>query len=483
MTFQTPSINWIALLPQLILVITALLVMMVDIFVRDRRKGQLSFIALAGSAIFGVISLCLWGANTSAFENMILLDSFSCFLNGIIALATVLTILVSVKYVEREGIPESEYYSLLLFSASGMSLLASAGNLLILFLAVEIMSISLYVLTSIVRDRLISNEAALKYFLLGAFASGFLLYGIALIFGATGSIDLVTIGNYLKANSLFHSPLVLIAVGLLLVGFAFKVALVPFHMWTPDVYQGAPSSVTGFMATGVKAAAFAAILRVFMHAFEPMHTDWGTIFWILAVLTMTLGNIIALVQDNIKRMLAYSSIAHAGYLAIGLVVGTKEAFAAMLFYLVAYTLMNIGAFAIVLLIERHGEKNLNIDDYRGLADKYPVLALTMAIFMFSLGGIPPAAGFIGKFYIFSEAVRAGLIGLALIGVLNSVLSVYYYLRVIVNMYMKPREDEVPNAHFDNDHTVALTISAIGTLILGIFPAALLASALGCFNNF
>lgn len=483
MTFHVPEINWIAVYPQLALIAAGLVVMLIDTFSPRGRKGHLAYVALLGSILFAIISASLWGRHVLAFEKMIVLDSFSLFLNIVIAVATALTILTSVRYIQRNAIPEGEYFALILFCASGMSFLASATNLLVLFLGLEIMSIALYVLTSITRDRLQSNEAALKYFLLGAFASGFLLYGIAMIFGATGSSNIYVIGDFIRTHSLMQSPLILIGFALMLVGFSFKVALVPFHMWTPDVYQGAPSSVTAFMATGVKAAGFAAIIRVFMGAFGSIDADWRAIFWVLAVLTMTLGNIVALVQTNIKRMLAYSSIAHAGYLCIALVVMTKNAYAAMLFYFLAYTLMNIGAFAVVMAIERKGEQNLSIDDYRGLADRYPLLALAMTIFMFSLAGIPPTAGFIGKLYIFAEAIRSGALALAIIGVLNSVLSVYYYLRVIVKMYMQPREDEGPTALFDSAHSVALSAAAMGTLILGVFPTPVLYYALVCFRVF
>ncbi|MFC1851116.1 NADH-quinone oxidoreductase subunit N [candidate division CSSED10-310 bacterium] len=483
MTFEAPAITWMAIYPQIALVVAGLVVMMFDTFSPKEKKGHLSYIALLGVFIFAAFSFYLWGTQASAFNGMIILDFFALFLNLIFALATALTILISVKFTHREHIPEGEYYTLILFAATGMSLLASGGNLLIIYLGLEIMSMSIYILTSIVRDRVLANEAALKYFLLGAFASGFLLYGIALLFGATGSLEMSAIGDFISSHSLQHSPLFLMAFCLMMVGFAFKVALVPFHMWTPDVYQGAPSPITGFMATGVKAAGFAALLRVLMYAFGPLETDWRIIFWVLSVLTMTIGNIVALVQTNIKRMLAYSSIAHAGYLSIGLVVVNKNVFGAMLFYLVAYTLMNIGAFAIIILLERKGQENQDLDDYRGLGAKYPLLALAMTIFMLSLAGIPPTAGFIGKFYIFAETIKSGALGLAIIGVLNSVLSVYYYLRVTVKMYMTPREDEPPEADADSAHIIAVTVAVLGTLILGIFPTPILHFALKCFTLF
>jgi len=482
MTFEPPSLTWIVLYPQIVLVIAGLVVMLLDSFSERGRKGHIGYVAIIGILAFAVVSLVLWGIHTTGFEGMIILDTFALFMNQIFSLAAVLTILVSLAYVKREGIPEGEYYALILFAVTGMSLLANAGNLLVVFLGLEIMSISAYILTSIVRERLHGNEAGLKYFLMGAFASSFLLYGIALIFGATGSLDLHTIGETIQTYSLQHTPLIFIGFCLILVGFAFKIALVPFHMWLPDVYQGAPSPVTGFMATAVKAAGFAAILRMFTQSFSALQIEWQSIIWVLAILTMTLGNITALVQNNIKRMLAYSAIAHAGYLVVGLITNSHKAFGAMLFYLVAYTLMNVGAFAVVIIFERKGEENLDIDDYRGLATRYPVIALVMSLFMFSLAGIPPTAGFIGKLAIFAEAVRAGYIGLTIVAVLNSVLSVYYYLRVIVNMYMKPRETEPPMATYDAPHLVALTIAAIGTLVLGIIPAYLLHWATRCFTS-
>ena len=350
--------------------------------------------------------------------------------------------------------------------------MAAAGDLIVIFLGLETLSLALYTLCGFRKAELRSNEAALKYLLLGAFASGFFLYGIALIYGATGTTVLRRIAAVL-ASGRPPGALFLLGGGLLLVGFGFKLASVPFHMWTPDVYEGAPTSVTAFMIAGTKAAAVAAFLRVFLFALPTLHWHWSAAIWVLAVLTMTLGNLVALVQQNIKRMLAYSSIAHAGYVLVALVAGGSSGATSILFYLVAYALMNLGAFAVMIAVQGHGQEWLSLGDYAGLGSRRPVLAACMALFMFSLAGIPPTAGFMGKFYIFSAALEGHYIGLAVIGVLNSVISVYVYLRLIVIMYMSEPAVEQSPLPVSVAATCAVAVSALGTLQVGLFPARLL----------
>jgi NADH-quinone oxidoreductase subunit N len=369
-------------------------------------------------------------------------------------------------------VPENrgELYALILFSTLGMILMAKGIDLLIIFLGLELLSISLYVLVGFFRNRLKSNESGLKYLLLGAFSSGFLLYGIVFVFGVVGSTQLQAIKIFLSTHEILEYPLLLMGMGLLIVGFSFKVALAPFHMWSPDVYEGAPTAITAFLSTGPKAAGFAAFVRVFSEAFSGVHGEWEMVLWVLAVTTMTIGNISALVQTNMKRLLAYSSIAHAGYLAVGVLVASKMGTSAILYYLMAYTLMNIGAFAFVIYFERGEDQFISIDDYAGLGFAKPLLALPMALIMFSLAGIPPTAGFVGKYYLFSSAVQNGYIWLTVIGVLNSLLSVYYYLRVVVVMFMKPMEKErIIQVAYRPALIITLLITGYGILHLGIFP--------------
>jgi len=354
-----------------------------------------------------------------------------------------------------------------------MMFMAAGTDLIAIFLGLETMSTAIYILAGFVRKDVKGNEAAIKYMLLGAFSTGFLLYGIALIFGATGSTNLAAIYKYLSASAIPSSPMLLFGMALLITGFGFKIAAVPFHMWTPDVYEGAPTTVTAFMSVGVKAGAFAAFLRVFVFALPSLQSDWTHILWGLAIVTMTLGNLGALLQENIKRMLAYSSIAHAGYLIVGMVAARNSAgdmgSYSILYYLLAYTFMNLGAFFVVILYGKRAEDNLNISDYAGMGYRYPLLGATMAIFMFSLAGIPPTAGFVGKFHIFASAVKGGFIDLAIIGIINSAVSVYYYLRVTVMIYMKDPDTVTPRLQFSRTAVLATTLAALATLILGIFP--------------
>jgi NADH-quinone oxidoreductase subunit N len=376
--------------------------------------------------------------------------------------------------MEREDCNHGELYPLILFTVVGMMLMASGTDLMTIFLGLEVMSVSLYILAGFNRANKKSNEAGLKYFLLGAFSTGFLLYGMALIYGATGTTRLYKIAAIVGQMTLPSANIMLVAGMLLMMtGFAFKIAAAPFHMWTPDVYEGAPTPMTAFMSAGPKAAGFAALLRLFLVALPTLQVEWSQVLWVLAVLTMTVGNITALRQDNIKRLLAYSSIAHAGYALVGFAAGNGTGTAGILFYMLSYAFMNIGAFAIVILVAKKGETNGDVKDFAGLGFKRPLLALVMTIFLFSLAGVPPMAGFIGKFYLFSGAIQKGYIWLAVIGVLNSAASVYYYLRIMVYMYMKEPTENFEWAQLTAPVSLALVIAVAGTLILGIVPSYVL----------
>jgi NADH-quinone oxidoreductase subunit N len=461
-----------AIVPMLCVTLAALAAMGAEAFrARDERMpiGGLGIVGLVGAAISAML---LWDRNTASF-GVIVADNFGLFVTVILVVVGILTIMFSSQVVEREGIPKGEYYSLLLFSLVGMIMMATANDLLVIFVALEILSLAVYVLTGIRRDNPHGTEAAFKYFLLGAFSSAFFLYGIAFTFGLTGSTRLDRVGAYLAAQSLSDNPMILLALGLLLVGFAFKISAVPFHMWTPDAYEGAPAIVTGFMSTAVKAAAFAAFARVFLSSFEPFSTQWAPVVWILSAATMILGTVVGVAQTNLKRMLAYSSIAHGGYLLVGLVAANQVGKAAILFYLLAYAITNLAAFGVIALLGTRDQPNDELRDYAGLWQTQPALAALMTVSLLSLGGLPPTVGFIGKWYIFSAAVSAGYYGLAIIGVLTSVVSVFFYLRVVVMMYMAERDGGPEPARVSGFGMVALALSIAVIFYLGILPTPIL----------
>jgi len=470
------KINFSTVMPEIMLAVFGMLVLLVGVFSsrRDEGKDHLGYIGLVGVILALILSFPLFGEVQYGFSDMVVADNFAAFFKIVFGMICLLTILISIGYTRRKEIPTAEYYALLLFSTLGMMLMASGTNLLTIFLGLETMSISIYVLAGIIRNDPKSIESAMKYFILGAFATGFFLYGVALIYGSTGSFNLKEIASHiLTSGDAGRSPLLIIGIALLTIGFGFKVATVPFHMWVPDVYEGAPTSITAFMATGVKAAAFASLVRVFYSALGAFQPDWTAIMWLLAVATMTVGNIVAISQSNIKRMLAYSSIAHAGYILVAFTAGNDLGTSSILFYLLAYAFMNIGAFAVVILLGKKGEENTRIADYAGIGFRYPLVAAAMTIFMLSLAGIPPLAGFMGKFYIFSAAVKAEFYWLAVIGVLNSAVSVYYYLRVTVLMYFREAERDLPGLTFSPTAIVGVAIAVAGVLYLGIFPSTIL----------
>jgi NADH-quinone oxidoreductase subunit N len=474
---KLPEIDLYLIAPEIIITAFGFLVLLLDVFSpREGRKGYLGVLSLIGIVLAFFYTLPLMGSVKSGFEGMFLSDGYSLFFKIVFMIIAFLTILISMGYTQREGIEFGEYYALILFSTLGMMLMASGSHLITIFLGLETMSISIYVLAGLMREDKRSVESALKYFLLGAFATGFLLYGIALIYGATGSLHLKDVAAYIASKNLLRSPMLLMSLVFLTIGFGFKIASVPFHMWTPDVYEGAPTSITAFMATGVKAAAFSALVRVFFSALPGFRPDWTSIMWLISVATMTVGNIVAISQSNIKRMLAYSSIAHAGYILVAFVAGNDLGISGILFYLMAYTFMNIGAFTCVILLGKKGEENTLINDYAGIGFKYPLIAASMTIFLLSMAGIPPLGGFMAKFYVFSAAVKEKFYWLAILGVINSAISVYYYLRVTVVMYFRESEREITGLQFSPASVIALILAVIGTLYMGIFPANVLSFA-------
>ncbi|MGE3706636.1 MAG: NADH-quinone oxidoreductase subunit N [Vicinamibacterales bacterium] len=432
--------------------------------------GPLGVIGLIGAAVSTVL---LWNRNTPLAFEVVSGDNFGLFVTGILIVVGVLSLAISAPTVEREALPHGEYYALMLFALAGMVLMATAVDLLVIFLALEILSLAIYVLTGIRRDSAAGAEGAFKYFLLGAFSSAFFLYGIAFVYGVTGSTRLDKVAEFMAGQSLSPSPLQLLAIGLLLVGFAFKVSAVPFHMWTPDAYEAAPPAVTGFMSTGVKAAAFAAFVRVFLAAFEPLVASWGGLIWGLAAATMIGGTVIGVSQTSVKRMLAYSSIAHAGYLLVALLAANDAGKTAVLFYLLVYAVTNLGAFGVISVLDSRERANDQVADYAGLWTRQPRLALLMSVFLLSLGGFPPFGGFIAKWYVFNAAVQAGYTWLAIIGVLTSVVSVFFYLRVIVMMYMTPAEDRSPVPVVPVVATAAMVGAALLVLYLGVLPTRVL----------
>ena len=472
------TFNILSILPILVLAGFGMIVLLVDVLSSRKLGGKnsLAYISLIGIITAAILTKNSTSTTLFSFSETIIIDNYSLFFNFIFLLSTGLIIMISHSYIKREEINYGEYYALILFSTIGMMLMASGADLLNIYIGLEVMSISIYILTGFKRSKLISNEASLKYFLLGAFATGFLLFGISIIYGTTGTINLNQIACFIAEKGGKSDPLMLMGMGLIIIGLGFKVASVPFHAWVPDVYEGAPTAVTAFMSVGPKAAGFAVFLRIFLTAFGSIHYEWQKIIYILAILTMTTGNIIAIAQVNIKRMLAYSSIAHAGYLLIALVADNNMGVSGTLFYVLSYTFMNIGAFAIVIILSQKGDEFIQINDYAGLGLKHPLLAIAMSIFMRSMAGVPPTAGFVGKFYIFSAAIKSGYIGLAIIGVINAVISVYYYLRIMVIMYMKDPSREFSPLTISPLIIAAIVISVIGTLQLGIFPSKVMEMA-------
>ncbi len=461
-----------AFVPELTLICAGLMVMLLDLVVK--KKGILAAVGIAGTLASMYATYKLFGfiAPQNAFFGMFVLDGYSNFFKLIFYLNIILTMCISVKYLEIEKASFGEYYALLMFATSGMMIMASAADLIILYLGLELMALSTYILAGLMRKQPRSNEAALKYFFLGAFSSGFLLYGISLTYGMTGSTNLAEIAQAIHMTNIAGNPIMYLGLIFILVAFGFKIALAPFHMWAPDVYEGAPTSVTAFMSVGPKAAGFAVMGRVLFDAFGAMQVQWTTVLIPLALLTIAVGSITALSQTNIKRMLAYSSVAHAGYMLLGIITGTVDGLTSTVNYLMIYTFMNIGAFSIVIMLRREGFQGENIEDYMGLSKSHPLASALMLVFMFSLTGIPPTAGFMGKFYVIMETINAGYTYLAVIAVIFSAISAFFYLRIVVYMYMKDPKDEVVLSNSPS-MTIALAVTGVMVLVLGIFPSFLL----------
>jgi len=464
------NVNLQAIMPSLVLCGFGMVLLLVSVFSQRGKTTHVAWLSIIALIVTGFISLTGWNNPQAGFAGSVVLDNFATFFSLICLLAAGLTILMSDDYLKREGYPVGEYYPLILFTTAGAMWMASGTDLMTIFLGLEVLSVSLYVLAGFFRGQTKSNEAGLKYFFLGAFSTGFMLYGVALLYGVTGTTKLDGIAAFVRSTDGVSTDLMFIAGGLLLLtGFLFKIAAAPFHMWTPDVYEGAPTPITAFMSAGAKAAAIAAFMRVTFVALEDVQDDLTALFWVLAVLTMTVGNFIALNQTNVKRMLAYSSISHAGYAMVGLVAWSDIGFSGILFYMLVYTFMNMGAFAVLVLVGKQGEENLTVDGLSGMGYKKPFLGIALCIFLFSLMGLPPTAGFTGKFYIFAAAVDSGYIWLAVIGVLNSAVSLYYYLRVMVHMYFKDPQEDFSWVSINPATAISIIISIAGVLWLGILP--------------
>src|SRR5215213_7552373 len=500
-----PIISWSLIAPEVIVCVTAVVVMLVDAFARPTQRWITGGISLAGLTVAAVATIWLWAngtASSDAFNGMIVLDELRLGFTLIFLLVAGLTLLISTVWVYGEQLPAGEFHSLLLFATVGMMFMASGNDLVIIFLGLEILSIATYVMAGFRRTDVRSNESSLKYFILGSFSSAFLLYGIALVYGATsiaepgpgGSFSRIVAGTTnigeiaSRVNDAQYPALLFAGVAMMLVGFGFKIATAPFHIWTPDVYEGAPTPVTAFMAAGPKAAGFASFIRVFVFGLPfvvsasnatsgNLHQLWVNVLVVMAILTMTLGNVVAIVQNNIKRMLAYSSIAHAGYALVGFVAAgstgdlgqRNNAISAVVFYLLTYAVMNIGAFAVVQVIARNGDRRTAIEDYRGIGFESPVLAFSLSLFMLSLLGMPLTAGFMGKVLVFGAAIDQKYYGLVVVGVLNTAVSAYYYLRLIIVMFFGERTMAWNAPRVPASVAVALVITVLGVLYLGIFP--------------
>ncbi len=463
------DINYTAILPQIIIGVTLFICAMVDAFTTAKKwpVGLIALLGIGGAIGSGVY---LWGGKIVSFSQMISMDEFSLIVFMTVLIAGFITTLISLNYVDGIETDAGHYYLLLLSSLLGMMFLVAATNLIVLVLGLELMSLSIYPLVGFTREREASLEGAMKYLILGAFATAFLLYGIALVYSVLGTTNLYTIARILSVPSTNGGNRVMMAgIAFILIGFSFKVALVPFHAWTPDAYQGAPAPITGFMAAAVKAASFAALIKVVLVVLSTYHVPVSETLWWLSAITMFIGNIVAVMQKNVKRMLAYSSIAHAGYIVVGIVSGTAYGMSSAVFYLLSYTFTITGSFAIITYLEKRDGSGSELSDFSGLAKTHPVLSIVMAIFMLSLAGIPPTAGFMAKFYVFGAAIRSGYIGLAIFGILTSVISLYYYLRVVYAMYFEEpvRQAVTP---VPAGVSVGVFIALWGVVQLGILPS-------------
>ncbi|HEQ99798.1 MAG TPA: NADH-quinone oxidoreductase subunit N [candidate division Zixibacteria bacterium] len=467
------NIDLVALMPEIIICGMALVTMIVEPFLKGDSKKVVMHLAWLSivAALVSIYFILASNPNLISlqFAEAYRIDRYSLLFKAIFLIGSLLTVFISSNFLKFKDVPDGEFYSLILLATFGMMNMASAGDLIVLFIGLEIMSLSLYVLAGILRRSVYANEASLKYFLMGAFASGFLIFGIAFIYGATGTTSIIDV---IQSSEILSNTYLMIGAAMVMIGLGFKIGAVPFHMWIPDVYTGSLTSVTAFMSAGPKAAAFAAFFQVFVVALRPLQNELEVVLWILSALTMTLGNILAITQNDVKRMLAYSSISHAGYVLIALVAFTPAATSAGLYYLLCYTVMNIGAFTILIMVEARETSDTNFSSFAGMARRYPFLGILLTIFMISLAGFPPTAGFMGKFLVFKAAIDTGstsLIVLVVLAVINSLVSVYYYLRVVVVMFMVEPELEYRPINFAAGIIAALIIAMGGTLLLGIYP--------------
>jgi NADH-quinone oxidoreductase subunit N len=488
---MTPNLDLRPLFPAIVVALTGLVVLLAQAFTPKGGRAPAAALSLAGlaGALAAVIAIASGQGRGAVLAGSVAADDFALFFQALILAIAIVAVLLSPSYLRETAIDRGEYYALMLFAVVGMLGLVSALELVAIFVALEIMSVAVYALAGLHRDRAESQEAAVKYFITGAFSSGFFLYGVALLYGVTGHTSLIVIAQGLRAGAIAPAvaaagvgslgaatALALVGTGLLLVGFGFKVASVPFHMWAPDAYEGAPTTVTALMAAGVKAAAFGAFLRVFLQALPSLAAHWQPAVAVLAIVTMVIGNLGALAQSNLKRMLAYSSVAHAGYLMTALVAAPGLGTEAILFYLVTYAAVNLGAFGVFAALTRRGREPVTLTDMAGLSERRPLLAAALTVFLVSLTGIPISGGFVGKFYLFSAAVRGGYAELAIVGMLMSAVSAYYYLRVVVAMYMDEPVGEDPWSPIGAGAAIALAISTVVVLVLGVYPGPLMALA-------
>ncbi len=466
----------IGVLPEIIIGAGACILLMVDLFVPKERKSIVGYLAIAFIIVAGFYTYNLLGVNNTVMGNMYVIDGYGAYFKFIFYIATILTILLSFNYIKVENMESrGEYYTLMLFSLCGMMIMASGADLLTIYLGIELMALPIYVLVGYMRHDKRSNEAAMKYIILGALSSGILLYGVSLIYGVTGTTNLVGISTALTGSNALNMPIFLFGVVLLSAGLCFKLAGFPFHIWAPDAYEGAPTSITAFMTVGAKAAGFAAAMRIFIEALMPAYGDWQLILTVVAVLSMGYGNIVAIMQTNIKRMLAYSSIGHAGYAMLGIIAGSAEGTSAVIFYMLAYAFMNMGIFAVIIMMRKGNVTGDSIYHYRGLARKHRLLALVMLIFLFSLAGIPPTAGFMGKFFIFMTLINQGMITLAVYALITSAIAAFFYIRIVMLMYMKEPEGEFELSCSRPVYYV-LGITVAGVMLLGVYPGLFIALA-------
>ena len=485
MNVSVPVPNLSLIGPEILMLVLSCGLLMVDLFIPKDKKRVVGVLALFGVVVIGLVTATYWvglSKPVTTFSGTFVMDRFALMFKEVFLFSTAITILLSLKYLEVERISLGEYYALMLFCTLGMMIMVSGADLIVIYLGLETMALSVYVLAGFMRFDRKCNEAALKYFLLGVFISGIFLYGIALTYAATGSTRLAAVAAMVKTKGLMDNPLLIMAMFLLAAGFGLEIAMAPFHFWAPDVYEGAPTPITAFISVAPKAAAFAALIRVFFYGIQLLMPHWQVLLWIICALTMTIGNVTALLQENMKRMLAYSSIAHAGYILLGVLAANQIGVQGVTFYFFAYAFMNMGAFGLVIYLRRENIVGDRVDDFTGLAQTHPLVALIMVIFLLSLAGIPPTAGFVGKFLLFAAAIKAGFYWLVAIAALNSVIALFYYFRVAKVMYMQNPEP-LPQPLPGKGLVLALALVGIFTLFFGIFPQPLIALAKNTASTF